>query len=58
MGEGACFGLIFPLPSGQKQVDQRNQRSTHPGGDQDVIGSEVALRIEIDQGFKSSVGHV
>lgn len=57
MGEGA-FWRVARLPSGQKQVDQRNQRSTHPGGDQDVIGSEVALWIEIDQGFIRFLGHV
>ena len=57
MGEGA-FGQVLPLPSGQKQVDQRDQRSTHPGGDQDVVGSEVALRIKIDHGFIRSLGHI
>ena len=56
MGEGA-FGQISPLPSGQKQVDERDQRSTHPGGDQDVVGSKVALWIEVEQGFIRSVGH-
>jgi hypothetical protein len=56
MGEGA-LGQVSPLPSGQKQVDKRDQRSTHPGGDQDVVGSKVALRIEIEQGFIRSVGH-
>ena len=57
MGEGA-FGQVFSLPSGQKQIDERDQRSTHPGGDQDVVGSKVALWIEVDQGFIRSVGHI
>ena len=56
MGEGA-FGQVFPLPSDQKQVDERDQRSTHPGGDQDVVGSKVALWIKVEQGFIRSVGH-
>ena len=56
MGEGA-FGQVFPLPSGQKQVDERDQRGTHPGGDQDVVGSKVALWIEVEQGFIRSLGH-
>jgi hypothetical protein len=57
MGKGA-FGQIFPLPSDQKQVDESDQRSTHPGGDQDVVGSKVALWIEVEQGFIRSVGHI
>jgi hypothetical protein len=52
------LGRSCPLPSGQKQVDQRDQRSTHPGGDQDVVGSEVALGVEVDQGFIRSLGHI
>lgn len=56
-GEGA-FVPVLPLFSGEEQVNQCDQRGTYPDGDQEVVGSEVALRIEVDQGFIRSSGHI
>ena len=56
-GEGA-FVPVLPLSSGEQQVNQCDQRGTYPDGDQEVVGSEVALRIEVDQGFIRSSGHI
>jgi hypothetical protein len=45
-GQRAAQAAISGLESHQQEIDQRNQGGSDTGGDQDVIGPEVAGRIE------------
>ena len=45
------------VPSGEEQIEQRNQRSADADCNKGVVGSDVALWIEVDQGFTGFAGH-
>jgi hypothetical protein len=55
--EGAQgFRIALPADSNQEQIDQRKYGNADADGDQDIIGTDVALRI--GRGWAGFTGHL